>query len=222
MAGRNKINNATQDLIIDPGAAGDSFVQFDINATGEFRIGVDDDAADAFKISQSSALGTKDTFIMTASGQRSMPLQPAFLAYNSTTDSNVTGDNTTIDPVEFDTEVFDVGGNYDNATDLFTVPVTGRYFFFVSMRLEGFDGTQNSMTCNLIPGGGQIFSFFVCNPANLTAGGVMAFNGSCVVSLVAAQTARITLRSGPGGGNKSVDIHGGADRLTVFGGYLLV
>ena len=80
MATKNSIDNAVQDLTIDPGATGDSFIQFDINATGEFRIGVDDASGDAFVIAQGSALGTNDTFVMTAAGERTMPLQSAFLA----------------------------------------------------------------------------------------------------------------------------------------------
>ncbi len=40
MAQNNALNKKSQELTVDPGASGDSFVQFDINATGEFRIGV--------------------------------------------------------------------------------------------------------------------------------------------------------------------------------------
>ena len=124
MATNNSINNETQELTVDPGASGDSFVQFDINGTGEFRIGVDDDASDAFKISQGSALGTNDTFVMTASGERTMPLQPAFLVTVASTISNVTGDGTAY-TIVFDTEVYDQSG--DMTTTTFTAPVTGRY-----------------------------------------------------------------------------------------------
>ena len=42
MAKINAINNQSAELTIDPGASGDSFIQFDINTTGEFRVGVDD------------------------------------------------------------------------------------------------------------------------------------------------------------------------------------
>ena len=42
MATKNSLNNKSQELTIDPGASGDSFLQFNINTTGEFRIGVDD------------------------------------------------------------------------------------------------------------------------------------------------------------------------------------
>jgi len=84
MAKVNSIDNQSESLTIDPGASGDSFVQFDINATGEFRIGVDD-TDDSFRVSQGSALGTNDTFIMTDAGEKTTPLQPAFLAYVGST-----------------------------------------------------------------------------------------------------------------------------------------
>ena len=71
-------------VIVDPGASGDSFIQFNINTTAEFRIGVDDDDGDSFKISQGSALGTNDTFVVTSSGEITIPLQPSFQAYLGT------------------------------------------------------------------------------------------------------------------------------------------
>ena len=64
------------------------------------------------------------------------PLQPAFLAYLGTTESNVTGNattyyygNTSIGAIAL-TEVFDYGSNFvtSNATgELFTAPVNGNY-----------------------------------------------------------------------------------------------
>ena len=57
MAKNNAINNRLTDFTIDPGATGDSYVQFAINGTDEWRLGVDDDADDAYKLAQGSALG---------------------------------------------------------------------------------------------------------------------------------------------------------------------
>ena len=130
MAKKNSINNVTQDLTVDPGASGDSFVQFDINTTGEFRVGVDDDASDAFKISQGSALGTNDTFIITDQGEITKPLQPAFLATIETQQTDVTGASVSVNVV-FDTEVFDQGGDFISPT--FTAPIAGRYLFQACM-----------------------------------------------------------------------------------------
>lgn len=53
-----------------------------------------------------------------------IPSQVRFIAYNNTTDSNVTGDNTNV-TVDFDTEVVDTGNNF--ASDTFTAPTTGYY-----------------------------------------------------------------------------------------------
>jgi len=141
MATQNSIYKKTQDLTVDPGASGDSFVQFDINGTGEFRVGVDD-TDDSFRISQGSALGTNDTFIMTAAGERTMPLQPAFLAVLSTTQNNVTGNNTKYSYV-CDTEVFDQNSDYNNTTGIFTAPVTGRYVISARIYLSDCTTVEN-------------------------------------------------------------------------------
>jgi len=74
----------------------------------------------------------------TSAGAITMPTQPAVAAYNSSQNSNVTGAGTTF-TVEFDTEVFDQGADYNNATDTFTAPVTGRYQ--VSFQIYTLEGT---------------------------------------------------------------------------------
>ena len=149
----NAINNKTGDLTVDPGASGDSYVQFDINTTGEFRIGVDDDASDAFKISQGSALGANDCLVITANGEQTLPLQPAFAAYLSVTDNNATGNGTafTIGSGNVLTEQFDVGSDFVT-TGTFTAPVTGKYFFTVTIKhgnLTG-DGTATNILLEIV------------------------------------------------------------------------
>ena len=140
MAKQNVINRSSQSLTLDPGAAGDSFLQFSINTTGEFRIGVDD-TDDSFRISQGSALGTNDTFVMSAVGENLKPLQPAFAARNTSSITNVTGDGT-VYTIVYGTEIFDNVGNF--VTTTFTAPRTGRYRLVGSMRLSPFDATYTS------------------------------------------------------------------------------
>ncbi len=125
MAKINSTNNKTGALTIDPGASGDSFVQFDINTTGEFRIGVDDTDSDKFKISQGSALGTNDTFSIADSGEITKPLTPAFCVTLVNYYDNVTGDGTVWTAL-FTTEYFDQGNDFDG-TSTFTAPVDGKY-----------------------------------------------------------------------------------------------
>lgn len=57
-------------------------------------------------------------------GEVTAPSQPGFMAYNSASDSNVTGNNETL-TVDFDTELFDTGSDF--AGDTFTAPKTGFY-----------------------------------------------------------------------------------------------
>ena len=142
MAKINSIDNKSSELTIDPGASGDSFVQFAINTTGEFRIGVDDDASDSFKISQGSALGSNDTFIMSASGERTMPLQPAFLARPASNETNITGDGT-VATLIFGTEIFDQNSDFDG-TSTFTAPVSGRYLFQTAVFLEDLTSSHTA------------------------------------------------------------------------------
>jgi len=61
---------------------------------------------------------------VTVDGIETKPGQPSFLAHNSVTDVDVTGDATP-HTCEFNTEIFDQGGDW--ATPNFTAPVDGRY-----------------------------------------------------------------------------------------------
>lgn len=132
MAIINAINNRTYSLTVDPETIGDSFIQFAINSTDKFRIGIDD-TDDLFHISQGSALGTNDTFVMTTAGERTMPLQPALSRrpkYGSS-QVNKTGDGTYYQYGpnsygEISPDFFDQGSNMSTA-GVITSPVTGRY-----------------------------------------------------------------------------------------------
>lgn len=198
MAQNNKINNASGSLTLDPGASGDSYIQYSINGTGLYRVGVDDDDGDAFKISVGSALGTADAFVMTAAGERTLPLQPAFNAYLSATVDNVTGDNTSY-TCTYDVTVFDIQGDFSSTTT-FTAPVSGiynlaqlnmflcnttssaqRYTLSTSNRL--YLGTWN-------PGRSLVANFFGTN-------NWVSFNFGTLADMDAADTA-ITLLQAPG------------------------
>lgn len=76
----------------------------------------------------------------------SQPLQPAFLATRAAAFGNSqTGDT---DPHVFNNEAYDVGGNY--ASNVFTAPVTGKYFLAFSVNLGPRAGTPATFfTCRL-------------------------------------------------------------------------
>lgn len=221
MAKNNSINNEAQEITLDPGASGDSFVQFDINSTGEFRIGVDD-TDDSFRLSQGSALGTNDTFLMTAAGERTMPLQPAFLAYLSATASNVTGDGTSY-TVVCNTEIFDQGSDYNTTTGLFTAPVTGRYALFWNAHFVSDASGGSNMRSTMATSNRTYFDCFL--PSNNRLAGFLGPNdaiaaaGSTIADMDVGDTAYLSVWSS--GGSKTDDIYGG-NCYTWIGGYLAV
>ena len=79
-------------------------------------------------------VSTQRKFAFTGAGQFLAPLQPSFCA------KGVTGHTGSTDPVDYTQELFDVGGNYNNAagTSGFTAPVTGKYFFHATVMLSNY------------------------------------------------------------------------------------
>ena len=218
MATKNSINNVSQDLTVDPGASGDSFIQFDINATGEFRIGVDDDDSDAFKISQGSTLGTNDTFIVTDQGEVTKPLQPAFLAIMTSNKNNVTGANA-VYIGDWDSEIFDQGGDFDG-TSTFTAPITGRYLFQGCFTIGGLNIGNNSQVINLRTSDRR-YTLTNLRPENLmTVNNELTFEGSILADMDASDTAIFEVQVS--GGSQIVDVlsNGASDPLSWFSGSL--
>jgi len=80
--------------------------------------------------------------VPTTNRERTMPLQPAFFAYNSTLRTNVTGDGTAYTLI-FNTVVLDQNSDYNNTTGVFTAPVTGYYKFFSSVSMDDVDSTEH-------------------------------------------------------------------------------
>ena len=62
--------------------------------------------------------------------------QPFFFVNKSASQDNISNGGSDV-LVTFDTERFDVGNNF--ASNTFTAPVTGKYFLYVSLRLDNVD-----------------------------------------------------------------------------------
>ena len=148
---------------------------------------------------------------MTHAGAVTMPKQPAFLAYNSVADSNVTGTgtNTTID---FDTEIFDQ--NADFASDVFTAPITGRYMVSVSLRPDNVT-TNGTYGFGLLIASNRTWYFYNQFTAR---GGSQSTNVTQLVDMDACDTVKFDFRS-YGESSDVVDIPIGA--CTTFGAVLL-
>ena len=82
-----------------------------------------------------TTLAGSNTLVLDTDGIMTKPLQPAFLARPSGTQSNVSINATTT--VVFDTEVYDNNGDFSSNT--FTAPVTGKYLLNAEVRIDNLD-----------------------------------------------------------------------------------
>ena len=212
MATNNALSNKSSELTLDPGASGDSFIQFDINATGEFRIGVDDTDGDAFKISQGSALGTNDCVVIDSAGIVTLPLQSSGVnTINS--EASVTGDGTdhAVGSVAATTSISDrnsdmTEGDGAGTGAIFTAPATGLYLLNMAIFFNGnpvddvimFLPTSNR-TYRLInsPMRGRVTSFH-------GEGGRLGFAGCVIADMDASDTTTFHYQGNSGTKNSTL------------------
>lgn len=213
----NSASTALVQTTVGGASAGDPVHTYTVTGATSFTTGIDNSASDAFKISASTALGTTDTFIMTTAGERTMPLQPAFLAYLSSTASNVTGDGT-VYTVIFDTEKFDQNNDYNNGTGQFVAPVQGNYLLSCTLLGQQF-ATSRPTTVAIVTTGGT-YNIGGWNLSSSFAGD-WQFSGSVIASMAASDVATITITTT--GGTKVVDVAGSAASpyFSTFSGSLI-
>ena len=213
MAENNVINKQTEGLLVNK-ASGDPFVNFQIASTDEFVIGVDDDDSDALKINQGGAspsAGT-NTWKMTAAGELTMPTQSAFKAHLGTTATNVTGDGTSYTAI-FNTEIYDQNADYNNATGVYTCPVTSKCQFNSTLELGGLAAAHTSGTFSLVTSN---YTYIMLRDVSVvrTAANTEGITLSGCCEMDAADTAYVTILIS--GGALAVDVILGAP--TFFDG----
>lgn len=136
------------------------------------------------------------------SGEIVTPLQPTFQAYVATTITNVTGDGT-VYTVIFDTETFDLGGDFNLGTGTFTAPVTGKYFFQYTVLIVG--GTAITAVASRIVTTARTYILNGSNQvgSTTTSSGDMAV----IADMTAADTATFAVTTTDGSG-KVDDVSG--------------
>lgn len=191
---------ARMNITVGGSSAGNPYHRFLVNGQTSWSQGIDNDASDCYVLSQNANLGTNNCFTSTVDGEVNLPLQPTFRAYISIPTGNVTGDGTDYFFI-WDTEVFDIGGNYDHTTGTFTAPIDGVYEFCICAYAQGNTGPMSSQSITYFLNG-------IADSRIKTGKGIAGVDGSQLaftrISLSAgdAITARLNTAAGP----KSVSV----------------
>jgi len=157
--------------------------------------------------------GAAEAIGIDSTGAVTKPLNPAFLAFNSSTDANVTG-NGTLATVDFDTEVFD--RNADFATDTFTAPSTGIYQLNTNVTLLQ-TSTATQWTLYIVTSNRTYLTNTVTTATILSTINVHL---SVLADMDAADTAVVKVLV-TGIGADTADVQGDAtDLYTSFSGFL--
>lgn len=164
-------------------------------------------------ITLTATSGVTVTGDLTVSGSLASTSQAGFLAYNSATD-----DDTTTETVEFDAEVYDDGNVFNNTTDTFTAPSSGRYLLCTQVlgspgSLSTFPTIVTIVTSNR--------SYFSYTSVRDDIAPDQYFTNKCVIAdMEAADTATVTAT--PSGVGSNMDITGGGSTVTYFSGRKLL
>jgi len=88
------------------------------------------------------------TGAVTHNGIVTKTAQPAFLAKPSGNIANLAANGASNTDIAFDTEIFDLGGNFASST--FTAPVTGKYHLGFQLRIDNIDADTTSYSFYLV------------------------------------------------------------------------
>ena len=160
-----------------------------------------------FGVSGVSSSSSSTAISIDSSGHVTMPLQPAFLTYVSST-QDVNSTNTT--EINFDTEVFDLNSDYNTSTKRFTAPVTGKYLLHAMARVVNADGnTGGHYVQTQIVTSNRTYT--VISGVSLTYWNI---NNSVLADMDANDTAYVQIKSS---NDTSWAVSGGANDTRFFG-----
>ena len=173
-----------------------------------------EDAVEIWEIYQNDTLSfRKDTTIVQElhrDGYVTQPLQPSFLASFGTANTNIAL-NSAVHQY-FDTEVYDINGDYGSNT--FTAPVTGKYLLQVRVRVDNLP-TDPAYIWFYIQTSNRVHTVDFFDPDNFDGGGVYyTVQGTIIADMDTDDTATFNIHQS--GGSQVTDLDSG-----FFSGHLL-
>ena len=213
--GSSQISSA--DLVLPKtvtiGSAGaeDTKLVFDGNAQ-DYHVGLDD-SADSLTIGLGSTLGTTSHMVIDASGAVTKPLQPAFLAEPSSTQSDL-AINTSNLQINFGSEVFDQNGDYDTSNSTFTAPVTVKYQLNLNVYFVDINADYSYLYLQIRTSNRNYRSQI--GPTVFDSSGDFSMQISHICDMDASDTATITCQL-PNTGSNQTDVN----TYSQFSGYLV-
>lgn len=197
------------------GSAGDPYLYLNVSGGQDYSFGIDNSSSDSLKITDDVNPSTGNIFWnMTTAGERTMPLQPAFLARHTAAENNVTG-NGTLYQVISTTISFDQNIDYNNTTGVLTAPVTGKYQLSSCMELTSIGGA-NGVFIGIIASSGNLVGE-TQNAAPNGVSGIQRINVTGLIDMDLGDTAYIAVLV-DGIGADTADIAGSSG--TFFCGFL--
>lgn len=164
-----------------------------------------------------AGIPTGTTRMEFAGAVRKNGTHPAFFAFNSVTDSNVTGQGETT-TIDFDNEVQDQGGDF--AADTFTAEFDGFYTFFYRVQLSGFNSTAfDNLTASLVASNATYLGPRFSPGKIYDVDGRVAYIFAATIYMDANDTVRVDTKVA-GGASTIISVEGGGEGVTYFGGYL--
>lgn len=156
---------------------------------------------------------------ISSAGIQTNTTQPAFAAYLSATQSNVTGDGTSYN-IPWNSTTLNQQTVLNTGTGVFTAPVAGLYHFSLSVYFGSLSGSNSAVQVQIVSSGASSQAFI-----NQMGSPTIAFSGnlSLVLSVDIALAANDTVvaKGQVFGSTKSVSVQGGAGNTSFFTGFLV-
>jgi hypothetical protein len=215
-------SHANSIVTVGGGSASDPGRTFIVSGVNTWIMGLDNSVTsqdpDSFSLSKGSVIGTTEAWKFNSarsSVYNYQPLTPTFGANSSTGQDNVTGAGTT-HTVVFSFENWDFNNDY--ATQTFTAPVTGTYFFTSAVACRQMDASSDLYDLKFVTSN-RTYDGAVVDGGLYETGAqtVLAWKSFIIADMDAADICRVSIRVSGMAGN-TVDILTGTAR---FEGILL-